>query len=108
MADVFKIKRNDTGDALEYTISPSLPAGVSVSSAVFNMRLKDGATTISRAAATVVAATGRAVLQYTWTAANTATAGDYVYEFETLLSNGQIKTYPNDKIGEPLKIEEDI
>lgn len=94
MAQEFRIKENDTSPAIQYAL---LPASVILTGAtvVFNMRLKNGATKVNRASATIVTATGTPTVRYDWTAADTNTAGTYEAEFEVTYSDASVETFPN-------------
>jgi hypothetical protein len=95
MAEIFHLKRGDTSPALRYRLDPAVNlAGASV---VFNMRQRDGGTTIlDRAAATIEGDPAEGVVGYDWALADTATAGRFEAEFEVTYADGGVETFPND------------
>lgn len=94
--NVFSVKRGDTGPALVFALSPASVV-LSGATVVANMRnRKTGAVKISRAAATVVTATGSPTVKYTWGASDLDTAGTYDFEFEVTYSDASVETFPND------------
>ena len=106
MRESFYLKRGDTSPSLIYALDP---ATVDLTGATvrFNMRLKSGATKITRAAAVIVTAVGTPTVRYNWQAADTDTAGFYEAEFEVTYAGGAVETFPNsDYI--PVNISGDI
>ncbi len=105
MIETFYIKRGDTSPAIRFLLEPSTTV---LSGAVvrFKMRLRNGAL-VADAAALVIAATGAPSVQYDWTAADTAEAGQYEAEFEVTYADGAIETFPNAGFI-PVRISEDV
>ena len=93
----FVIKQNDTAPALVTVLQdsrgrPRLLTGATV---VFNMRLQsDLSVKISGASVTITTAT-LGLVTYSWTAANTDTAGVYQGEIQVTYSDSTIETFPN-------------
>lgn len=93
----FYIKQGDTSPAILVSLLPSDTDITGAAGVVFNMRLR-GTTTpvIDRKAATIVAATGPAQLNYSWASGDTDVAGEYEAEFEVTRADGSVETFPND------------
>jgi hypothetical protein len=95
----FKIKQGDTRPNLPWQIFQSdgvtplsLAAATSVSIVV---RPKaGGAMTFKSACSILDAAQGSGI--YDWSTGDTATSGDFHYEFEILWNNGDVQTVPVD------------
>lgn len=93
----FYIRQNDTGEELNAILNDSASTSFSLSGAtiVFNMRsIATGVAKIVRASAIIVDATTRQV-KYVWLAGDTDVSGDYDAEFEVILLDGRIITFPN-------------
>ena len=90
----FRLKRGDTSPALRFALSPATVnlAGATV---VFNMRSVGGVPVISRAAASIVTSSPP-VVEYIWTAEDTAAPGLFQAEFEVTYTDGAVETFPND------------
>ena len=95
MAD-FTIKRNDTAPALgPFTLRDADGAAVNLTgttSRKLTVRTTGGAVLFSAPCQTIDLATGR--LSYQWSAANTATAGQYEWEVEVTWGDGRKQTFP--------------
>jgi hypothetical protein len=97
----FTIKRNDTLPRLRATLTIN-GAPVNFSSGEFagatvRFHMVDAFTNaviVNAPASIVDAANG--VVEYTWTAADTAVAGQYNAEFQVTQTSGKIMTFPND------------
>lgn len=102
MASTFAIKRNDRREPIERTLKGSNGLAVDLTGATvkFLMRLHGSAVLKVNAAATVVSAVGGQV-RYSWTAADTDTAGVYDAEFEVTFSDTTKQTFPN---AEPIAV----
>lgn len=87
----FFIKRGDTSPGMVYTLSPAV--NLTGASVVFNMRQRNGALVINRAAATIEDVNG--VVGFTFSAAQTATAGFFDAEFEVTYADNSVETFPN-------------
>ena len=94
----FYMKRNDTRPKLDVSLKDSddeyLDLTVSGVSVNFTMKESDGSTIIvdSQACTIVNGLTGS--VRYSWAAADTATAGAYLAEFEVVYANGDKLTVP--------------
>lgn len=95
MVEIFRIKRNDTSPSLTYHLRPS-SVDISGATVVFNMSNKAGNVAVLRAPVAIVKASGGAVVRYDWQAGDTATAGEYLAEFEVTYADGAVETFPND------------
>ena len=93
MSDIFYIKRGDTSPRLVYKLFPDV--NLTGASAVFNMRKKGAANTVSRGAATIVGPATDGTLSYAWVPANTAIADQFEAEFEVTYADLTVETYPN-------------
>ena len=89
-------KQNDTTPSLRAALKNGDNDAIDLTNATcrFHMR-KIGSTTVSvdEAAQIVTEATG--IVQYNWTASDTATVGSYQGEFEVTYTDGTIETFPN-------------
>lgn len=110
--DPILVKQGDTRPKIRITAwqgASRTPVTLTGATAVFNMRLSTNPNTVvvSRQTATVVdAAAG--VLEYAFTAAQTATVGLYQAEFEVTLSDGGIVTFPSGSNYIYIQIGDDI
>ena len=91
----FAIKRNDTGYALQYALSPV--TDLTGASVVFTMADVGGTKVIDRRAATIVSPPTSGIVQHNWLAGDTATAGTFSGEFEITFPSGQVITFPNQR-----------
>lgn len=91
--ETFFIKTGDTSPIIQYAL---LPVTVVLTGATvkFQMRTKGGAI-VTDATAVIITATGTPTVEYSWQAADTATAGLYEAEFRVTYANGKIGTFPN-------------
>lgn len=95
MNDTFYLKTGDTDPAMLYDLPPGIDL-TGATAVVFNMRLRGTATAkISKAAATIVSASGPATLRYDWAPGDVDTNGDFEAEFEVTRADGSIATFPN-------------
>lgn len=92
----FQIKQSDTSPILEATLTTAAGVAIDLSGASvrFHMRRAGATATVVDAAATVVTAAS-GIVRYAWQAADTASAGSYVCEFEVTYSDSTIETFPN-------------
>ncbi len=92
----FSIKKGDTSPALRATLryDDCTTINLTGASARFHMRQTGSASVLIDAAAVVVSVAG--IVEYRWTAPNTATVGAYEGEFEITYSDGKIETFPSD------------
>jgi len=92
----FYVKQNDTTPSLRAALKNGDNDAIDLTNATcrFHMR-KIGSTTVSvdEAAQIVTEATG--IVQYNWTASDTATVGSYQGEFEVTYPDNTIETFPN-------------
>ena len=96
MTTPFYLKTGDTSPALSVTLKDADGNAVDLTGAtvVFNMNNEDDEQVIDRGACTIlVAASG--TVKYSWSAADTATAGYYTAEFEVTYSDTTVETFPN-------------
>lgn len=112
-SDPFLIKENDTRPRLPYYVQQGEAVPVPMtdaSSVVFNMRMADSPNTVivDRETAEIVAPAAAGLLRYTFTAAETATPGDYIGEFEITFSDGGILTVPTGDKYIHIKVGDDI
>ncbi len=93
----FNIKQNDTSPAIQYALTP-VSVVLTGATVVFNMKARGSNTVpvISRAAASIVTATGTPTVKYDWQEGDTALFGNYVAEFEVTYLDGTVETFPND------------
>lgn len=94
----FYIKQNDTAPALRAQLKDGDGDGVTLTGATirFHMKRIGGNTVVVDAAAdAVVSAVTTGLVQYDWSAADTASVGTYHGEFEVTFSDGSIETFPN-------------
>lgn len=97
-SDPFLVKQNDTRPKIRWQPKQGNPPAVipmTGATAVFSMRRMTSPNTvvISRAAATIVDA-ANGILEYTPTAAWSATNDTYQAEFEVTFADGGIMTFP--------------
>lgn len=91
----FEIKRNDRRPRYRLQLTANAtPVDLTGASAVrFTMTPASGTAKISRQPMTIIdAATG--IVEYTWTALDTDTAGDFNAEVEVDWGSGQYQTFP--------------
>ena len=96
MNDVFTIGQGDTVPELTFELYP--PVSLAGATVRFTMK-RDGAPEseapiINRRVA-AAAQDNPGIVRHDWIAGDTATAGEYVAEFEVTFSTGKIGTYPN-------------
>jgi BppU N-terminal domain len=91
------LRQGDTTPALQQTILDASGNVVNLTGATvtFVMRALTSTTPVVNTNATILNAANGTV-QYSWAAADTATAGLYMGEFHVTLSGGGTYTYPND------------
>ena len=90
------IKRNDTSPDIQGTCLDAAGNAVDITGATvrFHMFDKNGTEVVDAAATIVTAASG--IVKYSWIAADTATAGIFMSEFEVTYSDASIETFPNE------------
>jgi len=92
----FRIKTNDTSPKLAVTLEDanSVPVNISGANVRFHMKAF-GATSLKiDAPMTITNATG-GIVQYSWVATDTNTAGTYYGEVEVTYSDSTVETFPN-------------
>lgn len=97
----FYIKRNDTSPSIQETLldGDGLPVNIAGNQGVrFLVRNSANTTVIDEPAIVVDATNG--IVQYDWSATDTATAGTYAAEFEVTYNDGKVETFPNDSYTE--------
>lgn len=108
--DTFFVKQNDTLSALEYDLTDSSGSDVDISGAsvAFTMRRVGAKTnTVDEQAASIVT-NKPARVKYEWQAGDLATPGDYLGEFEVTFGSGGTMTFPNDKLGFPIRVTAEL
>jgi hypothetical protein len=97
-APTFYIKQNDTRPELDVFLRDDKDRSINVTGATvkFNMRNSaDNTVKIDTGAVTTVSSTAGRV-KYSFTSANTDTAGNFEGEFQVTFVGGQVETFPND------------
>ena len=97
-APTFYIKQNDTRPELDVFLRDDKDRSINVTGATvkFNMRNSaDNTVKIDTGSVTTVSSTAGRV-KYSFTAANTDTAGNFEGEFQVTFVGGQVETFPND------------
>lgn len=92
----FFIKENDTVPSIRATLQNGSGNAVDLidASVRFHMRaISGGSATVDAAATIVNAANG--LVQYNWSAADTAEVGSFQAEFEVTYSDGTVETFPS-------------
>lgn len=120
--DPFEITQNDRRPLFVVVlkddfgeISESIVNLTTATSAVFNMRAKDGgAVKVNRGSATISNAAGGEIT-YSWGTADTSLAGDFEAEVEVTWNDGKTETFPSGVNGTddatgywPVRIKDDI
>jgi hypothetical protein len=95
----FNIKQNDTWPPLQATLQQAIdgvtsPIDLTGATVKFMMRPVAGGAATVNAAATIVGSAANGVVQYQWLATDTATVGDYVYEWQITFGDGKVATVP--------------
>mgnify|MGYP003146016649 FL=1 len=106
----FAIKQNDTSPALDVVLRDGFkqPVNLTGATVVLNMRLKPaGAVKINGGPMGAVGNAQDGRQSYSFSAANTDTAGNYEAEIKVTFSNGTVRTFPPDGYLEFL-IKDDI
>ena len=101
MSDTFYIKRGDTSPALRYALEPVV--GLVGASVQFQMRMRDGATIIDAPCAILEGS----MVEYGWSASDTAEAGLFEAEFRVTYADGAVETFPNNGFLK-VRIAEDV
>lgn len=93
----FHIKQHDTKPSIKATLKDGDGTVINLTDATvrFHMRKIGATSTTVDAAATVVSPATGGVVQYDWSAADTATIGTYHAEFEVTYGDNSIETFPN-------------
>jgi len=94
----FYIKQNDTRPELDVFLRDDKDRTINITGAAvkFNMRnASDNTIKIDNGSVTTVSSTSGRV-KYSFSAANTDTAGNFDGEFEVTFVGGQVETFPND------------
>ena len=94
----FYIKQNDTRPELDVFLRDDKDRTINITGAAvkFNMRnASDNTIKIDNGSVTTVNSTSGRV-KYSFSAANTDTAGNFDGEFEVTFVGGQVETFPND------------
>jgi len=92
----YTIKRGDTDPAFAVTLmNGAVPLDLSAATRVHFIVRKDGALSpIVNAAMTIVSPATSGAVSYAWQAGDTATAGEYLVEYEITWNNGKRRTVP--------------
>lgn len=94
----FFIKQNDDTPTLDVALQDDRgrPTDIASATIVFHMRnAADDTVKINGGTVTILSAT-RGEVRYSWSAANTDTAGNFEAEFQVTFSGGGVETFPND------------
>jgi hypothetical protein len=94
----FYIKQNDTRPELDVFLRDDKDRTINVTGATvkFNMRnASDNTVKVNNGSVTTVSSTSGRV-KYSFSAADTDTAGNFDGEFEVTFVGGQVETFPND------------
>jgi len=106
MDETFFIKRGDTSPFLRFALEPAATVVLTGAAVLFQMRRRNGAMLVSRAA-TVITAVGTPTVQFNWQAGDTVEAGNFEGEFRVTYGDGSIETFPNEGFI-PIRISEDV
>jgi hypothetical protein len=93
----YVLRRNDAGVTIARTLTDEDGDAISIAGATVRFRMAPiagGATVVDEAATIVGDGTGGQVT-YTFAAADSATAGRYLAEWQVTFSGGAIQTFPN-------------
>lgn len=92
----FSIKKGDTSPALRATLryDDCTIINLTNATAIFRMRQAGTTSVLINAAAVIVSVAG--IVEYRWSAPNTATVGAYDGEFVVTYANGKVETFPSD------------
>ena len=97
-APTFYIKQNDTRPELDVFLRDDKDRSINVTGATVKFNMRNSADTtvkIDTGSVTTVSSTAGRV-KYSFTAANTDTAGNFEGEFQVTFVGGQVETFPND------------
>jgi hypothetical protein len=95
MADAFYLKRNDTKEPIEATLSDQAgPVDLTGATVKFHMRSMSGTVKVGAPATVVDAPNG--VVRYAWAAADVDEAGKFLAEWEVTFADEKVQTFPND------------
>jgi hypothetical protein len=95
---VIGVKKNDTGSAIQATLTDATGAVVNLTGATVKFTMTaDGSSTpkVNKQTATVASPATAGVVQYAWQSGNLDTAGPYRGEFEVTFGSGAVQTYPS-------------
>lgn len=99
MANLFKIKRNDTKPTISATLQDSTGSAINLtlgSYVFFNLATNDNTfTPVFSGLGTISDATGGKV-EYTWSSSDSNRSGTYLGEFEVTFNDSSVLTLPTD------------
>ncbi len=96
-AQIFYLKRNDTDSELQVTLKDADGAAVDVTGAtiVFTMFKKGRANPKVNKASVTLTNASSGIVTYSWVAADTNEAGEFLGEFQVTYAGSRIQTFPN-------------
>lgn len=107
MAD-FQIGQGDTAPAISSQLTQNgTPVNLTGATVQFRMALAQAKVTVVNRAATITNA-NTGMVSYTWQAADTATPGNYVFQWVVTYSDGTIESFPNGDTKPTIEIAEGV
>jgi len=107
----FYIKVGDTGLDLNAIVRDSNgdPKDIAGATVRFHMRpIEGGDATVAAAATNDQAGSGTGAVKYSWAPTDVDTAGWFVGEFQITYVGGDVESFPNDRAGFLIKIQEAV
>lgn len=106
----YYIKVGDTGLDLRGVVRDENgdPKDIAGATVRFHMRSLAGLSKVAAAAINDQAGSGTGAVKYSWAAADVDTPGLYVGEWQITYSGGDVQSFPNDRAGFLIKIQEAV